>query len=362
MASYLNQNGNSIGSLLRFIQEQKSQSPINPQSSEVGSPIRDVVQEPLSGSEGKGTSKVVSLRPEGTLTPSGQEAKDATPQSSRIGPISIGGQGDVTQTPTNVVAANEPGPGFGIPSASKTVGDVMNKTAGASARPPALGTTIKSKTPTTLSGAPVAESIKGQGVTNYNYARDKANADKTAEDIKLGVAAGERSIPETQAKLDELIARQDALQGELTAEDQALLDRPLSDRALAEARSQRDKFLAARGAMNITPTPTPSPMQGQSSGGSGGSSGGGSGQSSGGQSRPTQSIAPKIMMSSSTNKQAANYKVPMSSSTNSSAANYRPSTATQSVAPKQTPAKQSAPSKPSIGTTITNAFKKLFGR
>lgn len=353
MASYLNQNGNSIGSLLRFIQEQKSQSPVTSQSAEVGSPIRDVVQEPLKGSEGMGTSKVVSLRPEGTLTPSGQPIEQGTPQSSRIGPISIGGQGDMTANPT-IVAANEPGPGFGIPSATKTVGDVMNKTAGASATGPGLGTTIKSKTPTTLSGAPVAESVKGQGVVNYNYARDKANADKSLEDIKLAVAAGERSAPETQAKLDELIKRQDALQGELTAADQELLNRPLSSRALAEARAQRDSFLAARAATAPSPTPTPSPMQGGSGGGSqGGSSGGGSGQSSSGQSRPMQSIAPKIMMSSATDSRASN---------------YRPSTATQSIAPKQTPARPSAPapSKPSIGTILgggaLQAIKKLFGR
>lgn len=352
MAGYLNQNGNSIGSLLRFIQEQKSASPINPQSSEVGSPLRSVIQEPLSGSEGKGTSKVVSVRPEGTLTPSGQPIEQGTPQSSRIGPISIGGQGDVTQTPTNVVAANEPGPGMGIPSATKTVGDVMNKTGSASL--PSIGTSIKPKGPTTLSGAPVAESVRGQEVVNYNYARDKANADKTAEDIKLGVEAGERSIPETQAKLDELIARQDALQGELTAEDQALLNRPLSDRALAEARSQRDRFLAARGAMNVTPTPTPSPMQGGSGGGS--SSGGSSNSSGGGQVKGAttvrQSIAPKIQMSSATNSQAAN---------------YRPSSATQSIAPKQTQSKPApAKSSPSIGTIIgggaLQAIKKLFGR
>lgn len=67
MAGYLNQNGNSIGSLLRFIQEQKSQSPIIPPSTEASSPIRGIVQEPLKSPEDTGTSKVVSLRPEGAL-------------------------------------------------------------------------------------------------------------------------------------------------------------------------------------------------------------------------------------------------------------------------------------------------------
>lgn len=356
MAGYLNQNGNSIGSLLRFIQEQKSQSPINPQSSEVGSPIRDVVQEPLSGSEGQGTSKVVSIRPEGTLTPSGQEAKDAMPQSSRVGPISIGGSDvGLPAAPASVVAANEPGPGFGIPSATKTVGDVMNKTAGASEiKSPSLGTNIKPATPTTKSGIAVKETQRGQEVGNYNFANDKANADKTYEDIKAGISAGERSTAETEARINELISRQDALQGELTAEDQALLNRPLSARALSEARAQRDRFLEAR-AVAPSPTPTPMPSVGGSGQSSRGSSGGGSGQSSSsaGQSRPTQSIAPKIMMSSATN---------------SNAANYRPSSATQSIAPKQTPARPSAPapSKPSIGTILgggaLQAIKKLFGR
>lgn len=157
MPSYLNSNGNSIGSLLRFIQEQKSQSPIVPQGAEVGSPLRDVVQEPLKGSEGQGTSKVVSLRPEGTLTEGGEAIKQGTPQSSRIGPISIGG-GDVGSiAPPSVVAANEPGTGFTIPSATRTAGDVMNRTGAASGAvsrpitPPSIGTVLGIKAPVTQS-------------------------------------------------------------------------------------------------------------------------------------------------------------------------------------------------------------------
>lgn len=272
MASYLNQNGNSIGSLLRFIQEQKSTSPVQPQSSEVGSPIRDVVQQPLSGSEGQGTSKVVSLRPEGTLTPTGQPIEQGTPQSSRIGPISIGGPGDVTPN-ANIVAANEPGPGLGIPSATRTVGDVVNKTGLAT---PKIGTSIKA-----------APSTPGESVINYNFARDKANADKTFEDIKAGIAASERSVPETQAKLADLESRfaSSMDNSDITAADQELLNRPFTAPGLAEAK-QRTNEIKARLAQDPnaiykdfglpTPTPTPAPV-----------SGGGTGQVLGAQSRPT---------------------------------------------------------------------------
>ena len=69
MAGYLNQNGSSIGSLLRFIQEQKSQTPIVPASTSVDSPIRGVIQEPLKGPEDTGSAKVVSMRPEGAVAP-----------------------------------------------------------------------------------------------------------------------------------------------------------------------------------------------------------------------------------------------------------------------------------------------------
>jgi len=77
--SYGQSVGNSIGSLLRFIQEQKSQSPMVPPSTETGSPIRAMTQQPLLASESVGTSHVASIKPESVLAP-GQT-------QSAIGPI-----------------------------------------------------------------------------------------------------------------------------------------------------------------------------------------------------------------------------------------------------------------------------------
>ncbi len=333
MPGYFNQ-GSSIGSLLRFIQEQKSQSPIIPPKSESGSPIRNVVQQPLSGSEGQGTSKVVSIRPEGTLTPSGQPIEQGTPQSSRVGPISIGGE-DVGAAPVGVVAANEPGEGFTIPSASRTAGDVVNKT-GAAAGPPSLGTSIKAKTPTT---------VRGQSVVDYSLLRDKAKADKTSEDVKLALAEGERSLPETQAKIEDIYRRSQELQQELTEEDQALLNRPLSDRALAETRKLRDAIIA-RGRATPEPTPTPSPTRSDDfSGGSGSQV---LGASSGGQNR---SVPAQIMS-------------PVKKPYDYSSAKSTPAPVQMQSKPAPKPAP--APKAPSIGTVVGGgalaAFKKLFGR
>lgn len=364
MAGYLNQNGNSIGSLLRFIQEQKSVSPINPQSSEVGSPLRDIVQEPLKGSEGMGTNRVVSIRPEGTLTPSGQPIEQGAPQSSRIGPISIGGQGDVTQTPTNVVAANEPGPGISIPSATKTVGDVVNKTGAASEiKLPSIGTSIKPQTPITKLGNVVRESKKGESVTNYGLVEGIRKADKTANEIKEAIARSERSAPETQANLEaeyqSAMANMDS-----GAEDRAInqkyedlvrSQKTLDPKTLSMLRADLEAIKANPSYPTATPTPTP--MQGSTINSSGQNSGissrssSSSNQSSGGQVKGVSTIAPKILMSSSTNSQASN---------------YRPSSTTQSIAPKQTQSKSTpAKSSPSIGTVIgggaLQAIKKIFG-
>lgn len=196
MAGYLNSAGNSIGSLLRFIQEQKSTSPIVPPRSEPGSPIRNVVQEPLKGSEGQGTSKVVSIRPEGTLTPSGQPIEQGTPQSSRVGPISIGGAdvgqiGPNGEAPISVVAGNEPGTGFTTPSSTRTTGDVINKTGAASGQPPGLGTSIKLAVP---------ETVRGQQIEGYTLARDIEKQDIRDAKRIADMNAGDRSSAETQTR------------------------------------------------------------------------------------------------------------------------------------------------------------------
>lgn len=245
MAGYLNQNGNSIGSLLRFIQEQKSQSPIIPQGAEVGSPLRNVVQEPLQGSEGIGTSKVVSLRPEGTLTEGGEAIKQGTPQSSRVGPISIGG-GDVGSiAPPSVVAANEPGQGFTIPSATRTAGDVVNKTGAASgAKPsistPTIGTTIKAAAP--VLQANKTYSPTGQQIQNTKDIQDAEAARRNAENL-LAIAA-------TNARISALDQREQELMG----------NSPQNIQKVGEAFRQQSGQ-TGKPASQITPMPTPTPTQ-----------------------------------------------------------------------------------------------------
>jgi hypothetical protein len=205
MAGYLNQNGNSIGSLLRFIQEQKSQSPIIPPSTEASSPIRGVTQEPLKAPEDIGTSKVVSLRPEGTIgTGQGQPISQGVPQGDSSQPpfttenfnratmpqrqaygwLGMGGG------PINVTAANEPGSGMTIPSATRTMGDVVNQTGAASGSrasisQPVIGTKITGS-PTTV-GQTVSQpnkvySSSGQDITPSQFILQQTEANQQFAD------------------------------------------------------------------------------------------------------------------------------------------------------------------------------------
>lgn len=185
MAGYINSTGSSIGSLLRSIQEQKSGSPVTAPNAQTGSPIRDVVQNPLQGSEGIGSSKMVSLRPEGVLTATGSPIEQGTPQSSRIGPISIGGEAGV--------GPGAPGP-FSpeTKSLSPNLSAPSSSGASASIRQPSLGTTIKPVVPTTTAG---------QSVGQVNLVKDINNADITAQKTREAIAAGDRSTAETDARL-----------------------------------------------------------------------------------------------------------------------------------------------------------------
>ena len=143
---YLNQNGNSIGSLLRFIQEQKSQSPIIPPSSEASSPIRGVVQEPLKSPEDTGTSKVVSLRPEG-VTATGGESQPAIGQAEATGSI----------IPSSSIISPDMGTRrMASPTQMTPSGPVVNQTVVPQSSPakqtvvsPSIGTKISTNTPTT---------------------------------------------------------------------------------------------------------------------------------------------------------------------------------------------------------------------
>lgn len=126
--AYGNMNGSSIGSLLRFIQEQKSQSPIIPPSTEVGSPVRGVVQEPLKGPESIGTEKVMGLKPEGIAGTTGESGQPITPggiaqsamagdraaQRTSFGWTGIGGEDVSSLTPSIVKAQpSTSAPGIG---------------------------------------------------------------------------------------------------------------------------------------------------------------------------------------------------------------------------------------------------------
>lgn len=292
--------GSSIGSLLRFIQEQKTNTPPQPAGTEVGSPIRGMVQEPLKAPEAQDTSRVVSLRPEG-ISPG--EGVEKNPAVSRVGPMSIGG-GEVKTPPISAVAANEPGPGMSIPSATKSVGDVLNKTG--AAQPPNIATKISSSVPTTLAGNKVKETTRGQEVGNYALRDKQAEADKNYGFVKEAISRSERSFSETLANNEKEYI--DAMQNiqELDKKEQEILrsniekqntsGTPENLRLLASVRSDLQKI--KNNPYYPTPTPTPTPMPTQGGGSSSGGSGGSSGGSGGGQVKGVSTPSKPIIMSS----------------------------------------------------------------
>ena len=117
MAGYLNQNGNSIGSLLRFIEEQKSQSPMVPPGTELGSPIRGMTQEPLKGSESVGTTRVVSIKPESVLGQTGETSPSTSP-SGEVLPV--GGSTAQTMGGPALVRSSSSGEPFPTPVPTPT--------------------------------------------------------------------------------------------------------------------------------------------------------------------------------------------------------------------------------------------------
>lgn len=149
---YQNQ-GNSIGTLLRLIQEEKASNQANVMpGADPSSPIRQTVTEPIRTPESPGSERVVSIRPESAIQqgPSGVVAPQA------IGPI--------VQAPGSVVAPRVPTPvptptqpmsqtpsgstsqpsGGGSPSSSPSSSPTQ-AVAGASTSRPNIGTAITSQ-------------------------------------------------------------------------------------------------------------------------------------------------------------------------------------------------------------------------
>lgn len=240
MAGYFNSAGSSIGSLLRFIQEQKSGSPISAPSAQSGSPIRDVTQNPLQGSEGIGSSRTVSLRPEGVLTPSGQPVEQGAPQSSRFGPISIGG-----------------GPGNGAPTSNRSgiFGDTGISAPGIKAEQPGASAPVSQPTLPSASQPSIATSIKGPssftnpGMQNIqaNLSRGITGVDTTTQKVKDAIASGYKSLSEFDANTAaaEEAARKSSedIQKQLDIYEGRVYDpnNPISRNLVAQAKAELNK-------------------------------------------------------------------------------------------------------------------------
>lgn len=102
--------GSAIGSLLRMITEQRSQTPISTAQAENQGAIRDSMTGAVKGPESPGSSRIVGIKPEGiTASPTSSAGTVVAPRAA-IGQYAIGGDdvGNVV-APVNPVQRLETG-------------------------------------------------------------------------------------------------------------------------------------------------------------------------------------------------------------------------------------------------------------
>lgn len=145
--AYPSATGTDIGTLLRMIREQRTETPTQqPPAAQVASPIRGLVQEPLKADEAVGTEHVASIKPEAGGTGIGT-APTETPTPSPVGtPTPPAGRvvAPLQPAPRTPAPASPPSaPAQSTPSASAPVPTPVPTPA-----PPSIGTSIRT-TPTT---------------------------------------------------------------------------------------------------------------------------------------------------------------------------------------------------------------------
>lgn len=95
--AYQSMTGSGIGTLLRQISEQRANVPFVAPSAQVGTPLRNMVQQPIYSNEAPGTQRVVSIKPEAT-----------TPEEQGVGPVGVTGATSFRNTPASPVSPVAP--------------------------------------------------------------------------------------------------------------------------------------------------------------------------------------------------------------------------------------------------------------
>ena len=132
--NYQPSTGSNIGALLRAIQEEKQQSPIQGTANEPGSPIRNLTQQPVFQAESPDSARVSNVRPElqtqaeaplqvvRSFTPPPPEAVDspiaATPSVGSRGSASAPARPSAPSIATKIVSAPAPKAAGSVLSAS----------------------------------------------------------------------------------------------------------------------------------------------------------------------------------------------------------------------------------------------------
>lgn len=185
---------NNIGELLRLIQEEKSSSlAAVPPSSEPSSPIRGMVQQPIQTPEAPGSSRVVSIRPEGVT----QQGPEATPTVvSPVMPTPVPTPEPVApRAASSVSAVSQPSP-----SAPSSVSRPV-PTPVPTPTPPSIGTRITSS----VKGASVAKTPIGPPGPPAGYYNKTTPKSRIGPPVVKGVGGAIPTPTPVQKALNDLM-------------------------------------------------------------------------------------------------------------------------------------------------------------
>ncbi len=190
---------NNIGTLLRMIQEDqnKNLAALNP-SAEPSSPIRGLVQQPLTAPEAPGTSRVVSIRPEGTPSVQGE----ATP--SVVAPVAPT-PGIAPTAPIAPVAPGVSPMGGGQPYLARAISPSM-PSIGTSIRPLGVNVSAPLASPTRPAGTSVSQPSFSQPNTSYNMPSTSKAGGLTGAIGGL-IGGAEKALPKVESLATKILPK-----------------------------------------------------------------------------------------------------------------------------------------------------------
>ena len=217
----------TIGNLLRSIREDRSRSPLNTTpGSEVSSAGRNTIQQPLIPENSPGSNTVVGLRPEGIAGGSNPNSVNTnlTPGASRIGPMNLGGGGEMApervmpqvtrNLPSNAAFPDQLYPGMSAPKpgAFDVVDPIpswyYNRTEspfmGDSQPQPSAPSSPSSPSTPTKSSTPIATKVTSSPALNGGLQKAADNYESSVNKLTAFVPEYGRQVEDVSKNVDNI--------------------------------------------------------------------------------------------------------------------------------------------------------------